>query len=140
VWKALSKEPLREAEQIDLSLVTHSALDDIVRGTGSKEHFVALMTASSLAGLLASYGYGQEFADVILKAQAVLFQCGQLEALGNGYSLDSEGIDAIRDLLVLQTAQNKLASRAEVINAIMKVNDEIRRNSKQIGDTRCTGA
>jgi hypothetical protein len=36
VWKALSANPLREAEQIDISLITHSAFDDIVRGKGGE--------------------------------------------------------------------------------------------------------
>jgi hypothetical protein len=34
-WKALSYGPLSETEQINVTLVTHGAFDDIVRGVGS---------------------------------------------------------------------------------------------------------
>jgi hypothetical protein len=129
VWRALSANPLREAEQVDISLLTHSAFDELVRGEAKKEHFMALMTACSLAAALVSRGYGKEYCEVIHQAQSALVRCGLAQAQGAGYLLDGVAADAIRDLLQLQAEQNRLASRSEVVTAIARVNAEIRSNA-----------
>jgi hypothetical protein len=131
VWKALSFGPLSETEQIDVALVTHSAFDDIVRGVGAKEQLMALMTACSLASLLANRGYGHEFQNVIRNANSALVRCGLAQELSRKYELDDQGVKAIRDLLILQGEQIRLASRAEVVTAIATVNEQIRDSARR---------
>jgi hypothetical protein len=109
-----------------LRMAEYSALDTIIHGEGTKEHWQILANLLNVAQCMATDGIGLEVLPCCDKVQQALIKAAEYYGKTNRMVFNAEGIKAIRELIEYADLQQKSISRAEFERYIEKTRNKIK--------------
>ena len=116
----------------DLRAREYSALDEMVNGRGTLEHWNTLKDLLNLSETMARSGIGIEVLEVCQKAQDALVECGKYFEKTGHFCFSGPGIQAMRDLIEYADLQQSSISRSELERYIEKTRNYIMSNMDKI--------
>ena len=109
---------------LKLNLVNYASFDEIVRGTPTRRHVDDMITVVNIAELIAEkYKHGDEYLDLIYKAQDAVFHMAQRGISGKNFRFTGEELETMRELMELHTEQLKLVTIKEMETILNTVYD-----------------
>lgn len=110
----------------------YAALDEIVHGRGTLDHWKTLTDLLNLSEMMAKLGIGVEVLEVCEKAQDALVKAGNRFEKTGKFGFDGPGIQAMRDLIEYADLQQSSISRAEFERIIEKTRNYMASNMDKI--------
>jgi len=133
VSHAIVGAAITHRERLDkLRLLEYSALESIIKGTGTVQDWRSLVDVLNLAETMGRAGVGPEVLPVCEKAQKALHEAALRYQSTMRLGLSGEGIQACRDLIEFADLQQSSIPRSEFERYIQKTKDYIRSHGKQV--------
>ena len=115
-----------------LRLLEYSALDAMIKGSGTISDWRILVDVLNLSEMLGRGGIGPEVLPVCEKAQKALHEAAIRFEKTKKLGLSGEGIQAIRELIEYADLQQGSISRSEFERYIQKTKDYIKSNGNLV--------
>lgn len=110
---------------VDLQLVNRQAYHNMVRGPATPEALGIVINALNMAMLLCEAGIGEEWVDVVIKAQEGAFRAKVRGETTDRWGFDGPAIAVIDQALDVHEAQVEVATRDELMQAIQEMHRRI---------------
>lgn len=110
----------------------YAALDEMIHGRGTLDHWQTLTELLNVAEMMTSQGIGVEVLGACQKAQEALIKAGQRFEKTGKFGFDGPGIQAIRDLIEYADLQQASISRSEFERMIQKTSNYMKSNKDKI--------
>ena len=110
----------------------YAALDEMVHGRGTLDHWKTLTDLLNLSEMMANLGIGIEVKEVCKKAQEALVNAGKRFEEHGKFGFDGAGILAIRELIEYADLQQSSISRSEFEKIIQKTRNYMASNVDKI--------
>lgn len=120
-------QPLTNMKDILLSLQikNHSALEDFRLGKATKEDIDTIISALNVSEALAINGLGNDYKDVIKKAQDALYECAKRGATNYKFVAKGPELKAIIHAIEIHDAQLEASTVKDIELATNLVNQTI---------------
>lgn len=118
-------KPLRSDQTTDIGLAYWLSLQNLLSGDANEEAWSCVVCALNIGMALAENGIGADAEPWLVKALEGAFRAKIRSARTGNFRLDGEAITAITDALHAHDEQMKLATRAEVTEAMNLVRRRI---------------
>ncbi len=110
----------------------YAALDEMIHGRGTLDHWRTLTDLLNLSEMMARQGIGIEVLDVCKAAQEALIKAGKRYETTGKFGFDGLGIQAIRDLIEYADLQQSSIPRSEFEKMIAKTRNYMASNVDKI--------
>jgi len=121
------RKPLRDGPARDMSLAAHLSLEQLCRNPDECS-WSNLACTCNLSMILAEHGYGDEQCLSFVRAAQDALRRTEARAKVTGqWSMDGDGIVALREVLALHDAQIEQASRSEIRQALVEMSERLER-------------
>lgn len=110
----------------------YAALDEMIYGRGTLEHWQTLTEVLNIAEMMAKEGIGVEVLDACQKAQEALIAAGKRYEKTGKFGFDGPGIKAIRDLIEYADLQQSSIPRSHFERMIEKTRNYMVSNIDKI--------
>ena len=117
--------PLREDQTTDLGLAYWLSLEQLTKGDANEEAWSCVVCSLNIGMALCEAGIGDGYEPWLVKALDGAFRAKIRSARTGNFRLDGEAITAITDALHVHDDQMKVATRAEVTQAMNTVRRRI---------------
>jgi len=118
-------KPLREDQTTDLGLAYWLSMQNLLTGDANEEAWSCVVCSLNIGMALCEVGIGADAEPWLVKALDGAFRAKIRSARTGNFRLDGEGITAITDALHVHDEQMKVATRAEVTQAMNTVRQRI---------------
>ena len=115
-----------------LRFLEYSALEAITKGNGTIHDWRTLVDVMNLSEVMAKAGVGPEVLPICEKAQESLHKAAMHYQKTMRLVLDSQGIQALRDLIEYADLQQGSISRSEFEKYVKKTRDYIKSNGDRV--------
>jgi hypothetical protein len=115
-----------------LRFLEYSALEAITKGNGTIHDWRTLVDVMNLSEVMAKAGIGPEVLPICEKAQESLHKAAMHYQKTMRLVLDSQGIQALRDLIEYADLQQGSISRSEFEKYVKKTRDYIKSNGDRV--------
>lgn len=115
-----------------LRFMEYSALEAITKGNGTIHDWRTLVDVMNLSEVMGKAGIGPEVLPICEKAQEALHKAAMHYQKTMRLVLDSQGIQALRDLIEYADLQQGSISRSEFEKYVKKTRDYIKSNSDKV--------
>jgi len=115
-----------------LRFLEYSALEAITKGNGTIQDWRTLVDVLNLSEVMAKAGIGPEVLPICEKAQESLHKAAMYYQKTMRMVLDSQGIQALRDLIEYADLQQGSISRSEFEKYVKKTRDYIKSNNNKV--------
>ena len=115
-----------------LRFMEYSALEAITKGNGTIHDWRTLVDVMNLSEVMGKAGVGPEVLPICEKAQEALHKAAMHYQKTMRLVLDSQGIQALRDLIEYADLQQGSISRSEFEKYVKKTKDYIKSNGDRV--------
>jgi len=115
-----------------LRFMEYSALEAITKGNGTIHDWRTLVDVMNLSEVMGKAGIGPEVLPICEKAQEALHKAAMHYQKTMRLVLDSQGIQALRDLIEYADLQQGSISRSEFEKYVKKTRDYIKSNGDRV--------
>lgn len=112
----------------EVMLINHSSIDSMVIGQGNAGVFNNIVSMCNVVRGLVLRGFGEEYADIVLKAQDALEATALRVQKTNSYTLYATEIVALKDLLELHDEQIKQATFSDIAKILNDLDKDKKKN------------
>ncbi len=113
---------LDEGQQRDISIGYGIAIDRMSKGVGSQDDLGTVAFMCNVALVLCERDFGEQYFDEVKLAQHALWRADQRHKAGKSLAFDAVGLQAIRRVYALHTAQIEAAGQGHLLAAGQEVN------------------
>lgn len=115
------------AQQTDLGLVLRTALEAVRLGRADEQAFHSLAAAVNVSLVLCERGVGDEYLDLVKRAQSALLRMYARAQQTRRWLMDGAGLTDLRETVDLHEQQLALVSRADAAAAMREVMRRVNR-------------
>jgi hypothetical protein len=133
ITHAVTGAAITERDKLDkLRLIEYSALDSMVKGSGTISDWRTLVDVLNLSEMMGNNGVGPEVLPICQIAQDSLYKAALRYQETKQMGLDGIGIKAIRELIEYADLQQGSIARSEFERYIQKTKHYIRSNGNLV--------
>ncbi|SAK65660.1 Fis family transcriptional regulator [Caballeronia pedi] len=119
------RTPMDKAQTTDLGIAYHVALDEMLKGRGTEEHWSTVVCALNISLVLAERGYGSELVETVKKALAGAVRVRDRARKCGRWGFDGDAMNDVRAVIALHDEQMRVVTKAVVLSALSEVHRRI---------------
>lgn len=119
------RTPMTVAQVTDLGIAYHVALDEMIHGRGTEEHWSTVVCALNITLVLAEGGPGYDVIEIIKAALDGAVRSRERAQKTGKWGFDGGALTEIKVALEIHDAQMALVSKADVVRALAEVHRRI---------------
>ncbi|WP_250501952.1 hypothetical protein [Caballeronia sp. AZ7_KS35] len=119
------RTPMDKAQTTDLGIAYHVALDEMLKGRGTEEHWSTVVCALNISLVLAERGYGASMLPTVSAALAGSVRARDRARACGRWGFDGDAINDIRAAIALHDEQMNVATKKVVLDALADVHRRI---------------
>jgi hypothetical protein len=119
------RTPMDNTQTTDLGIAYHVALDEMLHGRGTEEHWSTVVCALNLTLVLAERGFGAALMPVAKSALDGAVRARDRARTCGRWGLDGDAKNDMSTALALHDEQMRLATKRHVLDAIAEVHRRI---------------
>lgn len=119
------RTPMDVSQTTDLGIAYHVALNEMINGRGTEEHWSTIACALNIALVVAETGPGADSVGIIKGALAGLVRSRDRARRGGKWGFDGDALIDVKIALETHDAQMALVPKASVLAALAEVHRRI---------------
>lgn len=119
------RTPMAVSQTLDLGIAYHVALDEMLHGRGTEEHWSTVVCALNIALVLAEMGFGTDQIAIMKAALDGAVRTRDRARRVGTWAFDGDGMSAIRLAMETHDQQMEIVTKATILAAIAEVHRRI---------------
>ncbi|BBP95946.1 hypothetical protein BSFA1_10750 [Burkholderia sp. SFA1] len=119
------RTPMDKSQTTDLGIAYHVALDEMLKGRGTEEHWSTVVCALNITLVLSERGYGAVLMPTVNAALAGAVRARDRARACGRWGFDGDAINDIREAIALHDEQMNVATKRVVLDALAEVHRRI---------------
>ncbi|MDR5825814.1 hypothetical protein [Caballeronia sp. LZ043] len=119
------RTPMDKGQTTDLGIAYHVALDEMLKGRGTEEHWSTVVCALNITLVLAERGYGEELIGTVKQALDGAVRARDRARKCDRWGFDGDAMNDVRRAMELHDEQMRVATKAVVLAALAEVHRRI---------------
>jgi hypothetical protein len=119
------RTPMDKSQTTDLGIAYHVALDEMLKGRGTEEHWSTVVCALNITLVLSERGYGAALMPTVNAALAGAVRARDRARKCGKWGFDGDAFNDVRDAIALHDEQMHVATKKVVLDALAEVHRRI---------------
>ncbi|CAN7610095.1 hypothetical protein LJR034_004673 [Caballeronia sp. LjRoot34] len=119
------RTPMAVSQTLDLGIAYHVALDEMLHGRGTEEHWSTVVCALNIALVLAEMGFGVEQVQIMNSALDGAVRARDRARQVGTWAFDGDAVLAVRLAMETHDQQMEIVTKATILAAIAEVHRRI---------------